>query len=276
MNKINIDIVSDLHIDLWDTSIYNKYPDGKIKDFPYIFPNKKSNILIIAGDISDDINISLKYINELSKIYQNVLFIDGNHEHTLQYPQLYTTNYIFNMTKKLNENIFYLPISHYKINKTIILGVCGWWDYNNGDMDSIKKNLNYFEGWINHFKEDDNLEFIDNVIKKSKDEYQYLKYCIDIYNNDDNIDNIILVTHTVPLFEYLNDKKINNSNDKSNGSNSLFIQLIDNNKKISHWIFGHTHKQFEETINNIKFICNPRGRPNDFNRLTYNLKTLVI
>ena len=86
MNKINIDIVSDLHIEQWDPSINNKYPSGKIKNYPYKFPNKKSNILIIAGDISDDINISLDYINELSKIYQNVLFIDGNHEHTFNIP----------------------------------------------------------------------------------------------------------------------------------------------------------------------------------------------
>ena len=92
MNKINIDIVSDLHIEQWDSSIKNKYPSGKIKDSPYKFPNKKSNILIIAGDISDDINNSLNYINELSKIYQNVLFIDGNHEHVNKYPNLYTVD----------------------------------------------------------------------------------------------------------------------------------------------------------------------------------------
>ena len=75
MNKINIDIVSDLHIEQWDSTIDNKYPNGEIKDIPFIFPNTKSNILIIAGDISDDINISLKYINQLSKIYQNVLWV---------------------------------------------------------------------------------------------------------------------------------------------------------------------------------------------------------
>lgn len=273
---MKIDIVSDLHIEQWDNSIINKYPSGEIKNFPYKFPNKKSDILIIAGDISDDINISLDYVNQLSMIYQNVLFIDGNHEHTLKYPKLYSNNEIYDMTKKLNENIFYLPKSNYKINNTVILGVCGWWDYNNCDINSIKDNLNYFEGWINHFKEDDNLEFIDNVIKKSRDEYKYLKYCIDIYNNDDNIKNIILVTHTIPLFEFLKNDNVENSNKKSNGCNSKLKEIIDNNKKISHWIFGHTHEQIELEYKNIQFICHPRGRPQDYNREKYKLKTICI
>jgi predicted phosphodiesterase len=46
--------------------------------------------------------------------------------------------------------------------------------------------------------------------------------------------------------------------------------------KITHWIFGHTHETYNKKINNIQFICNPRGRPKDFNRLIYNQISVTI
>ena len=47
-------------------------------------------------------------------------------------------------------------------------------------------------------------------------------------------------------------------------------------KKISHWLFGHTHLQYDEYYKGIRFVCNPRGRPNDFNRIQYNLKQIKL
>ena len=47
-------------------------------------------------------------------------------------------------------------------------------------------------------------------------------------------------------------------------------------KKIKYWLFGHTHYDINDKINDIKYICNPRGRPDDFNRENYNLKSFTI
>ena len=46
--------------------------------------------------------------------------------------------------------------------------------------------------------------------------------------------------------------------------------------KLSHWLFGHTHYDIYNKIDGVEYICNPRGRPDDFNRLEYDLKTLII
>jgi len=43
-------------------------------------------------------------------------------------------------------------------------------------------------------------------------------------------------------------------------------------KKLSKWIFGHTHTQHEGKKNGIEIICNPRGRLEDFNRENYIIK----
>ena len=43
-----------------DSSLPNLYPCGEITDYPYEFPNTESEYLIIAGDISDSIDIKRK------------------------------------------------------------------------------------------------------------------------------------------------------------------------------------------------------------------------
>ena len=43
--------------------------------------------------------------------------------------------------------------------------------------------------------------------------------------------------------------------------------------KLKYWIFGHTHTQIEAPTLHVKFIAHPRGRPEDFNRLTYLVKS---
>jgi metallophosphoesterase superfamily enzyme len=46
----------------------------------------KSKILIVAGDICDDLNDSINYLDHISQYYDKVLYVDGNHEHISQYP----------------------------------------------------------------------------------------------------------------------------------------------------------------------------------------------
>ena len=46
--------------------------------------------------------------------------------------------------------------------------------------------------------------------------------------------------------------------------------------KLKYWLFGHTHYKIHNKINNTEFICNPRGRPDDFNRENYEIQTITI
>ena len=269
--KITFDIVSDLHIDQWSHKYINKYPCGKISEFPLKFDKINSDYLIVAGDISDDLNESINYLNEIAQYYKKILFIDGNHEHVHKYPKLYDTQYINKLIS--NDKIVYLPTTPYKINETLFIGCCGWWDYNNENNINIENYTHYFDNWIPEFTKEDNIEFINNVIKRAKEEYIYLNNILQKYENDDTIENIIIITHTLPHIKYCD----NNSNTDNSSSqyNTQFEKLF-TYKKISKWIFGHTHKIWEDTINNIEIICNPRGRPEDFNREKYNIKKIEI
>lgn len=261
---ICVDVVSDLHIDQWSPNYANKYPHGKISNHPFIIESNESKYLIVAGDISDDINISIDYLNDVSQHYEKVLFVDGNHEHVHRYPKLYSRKEINQLVT--NDKVVYLPMTPFKINDSVIIGSCGWWNYNDENPMSIKNCLNYFDSWITHFNEKDNCDFIKNVIKRSNEEFNYLYKMLKHYENDDTINNIIIVTHTVPDIKFT---EHDNFDSHVCQYNTLFKDLF-KFTKLSKWIFGHTHQEWNLSYNNVDFICNPRGRPNDYNREKYS------
>ena len=268
-NNTSYDIVSDLHIDQWSYKYNIKYPCGKVVESPHYFNKSESDILIVAGDVSDDVNTTLDYLDNISKNYKRILFVDGNHEHVNKYPNLYTTHEIYSKIIKLNNNkIVYIPITPYKIGSTVFIGCCGWWNYNNNSKESISTNLSYFNNWID-LDTNQSKAFIDNVTKQSYNDYNTLVNYLKYFSKDKSINNIIIVTHTVPKSMFCT----KNSNDTEH--NTLFNNIT-NYDKISHWIFGHTHQKINVFNNNINFIANPRGRPEDYNRIHYDTITVNL
>ena len=75
---------------------------GEVLDYPRFFKKTKDRILIFAGDIGDDIDLSLKYLDGISKNYERILFVDGNHEHVSRYPYLLSCEEIKEKIDKLN------------------------------------------------------------------------------------------------------------------------------------------------------------------------------
>ena len=141
-----IDFVSDLHIEMWDPIYKIKYPCGNIKNYPLnmdIFERSESRFLIVGGDISDDLELTIDKLSEISNFYDKVLFIDGNHEHVNKIPMNYEKKYIQDLVneknKTLDNKLHYLSSAPYKIGSTLIVGKCGWWDYNGWDDKTIKE-----------------------------------------------------------------------------------------------------------------------------------------
>ena len=51
-------------------------------------PNDEDAVLVVAGDVSDNMDTTIQYISSLTTFYNEVLFIDGNHESCVSYPDL--------------------------------------------------------------------------------------------------------------------------------------------------------------------------------------------
>ena len=113
---MNFDLVSDIHVEHWK----NNY------DF---LKNKQSQTLIVAGDVSDNPDLSYEWLSVVSAEYKEILFIEGNHEHQG------TGFYIDDVNKQIENlvssisNLHYLPNKPYVKDGVVILGTNGWWDY---------------------------------------------------------------------------------------------------------------------------------------------------
>ena len=271
-----IHIVSDLHIDNWDTNLVNKYACGKRDDKPIKWEYNENIILVIAGDISDNFDLSIDYLNNISKYYKKIIFIDGNHEHVMEYPRLIPRYEMVYKLKKLNNNKLNL-LSHkpYIIDRNVFIGVCGWWNYNKGDYKACK---DYFKNWID-LNENETQLFHSNVHIKSLIDYYYLIEQINKYQYDNNIDNIIIITHTIPHRRYCKELLPNGK------ENKIFIDLLNTNfetiikkkfSKINTWIFGHIHSEYNEVVDGINYISHPRGRVEDYNRTSYKPLEIII
>ena len=68
---MRVDLVSDLHMEHWE----NNY------DF---LKYKQSSILIVAGDVATDPELTSEWLTIAASEYKHVLFVCGNHEHTKQ------------------------------------------------------------------------------------------------------------------------------------------------------------------------------------------------
>lgn len=263
MDTLKIYLASDLHIDQWDPNINNMYPLGEVKYDPVNWKNIEENsILILAGDVSDIASLSINYLNEISKHFDYVLYIDGNHEHLYSYPYLFSHQDIdFKRSVLENNKLIYLPQQDFVIRSTVIIGYCGWWDH------SVKEDLDYFKDWIPKLNNEKNEKiFCENVKKRAAVEYQLLKNKIDSYDKRTDIDTIIVVTHTVPREEF--------ARDVNTDHNSLLGNI--KSEKIKYWFFGHNHRNFTFHKEGISFISHPRGRPEDYDRVGYQPLKLLL
>ena len=149
--------------------------------------------------------------------------------------------------------------------------MCGWWDYENKNKKKIEKNKNYFKTWIPKLKEKESYEFINNVLNRSEEELSKLKKWIELYEKDKEIEQIVIVTHTCPILDFVEKHEIDTV------LNTGYDSIVNGKyKKLTTWIYGHTHVQGDKKINNIRFLCHPRGRPKDYNREMYTIKLIDL
>jgi hypothetical protein len=259
---IKFDYVSDLHIDYWDKKYWLDDQKENKKDFPFEW-KPRSNILVIAGDISDDITVSLEYIKHVKNFYKKIIFIDGNHEHSHLYPELIQKN-----TVKTEKDIHYLGDEDVIIHKSVFIGACGWWDYDGEKEENIEE-----EYYVKKLGKEKNKIFAKNVMQRAKEEYFLIVQKLKKYSGNPDIDEIVLVTHTVPLEIF--------SRNIATDFNTRFRQFLQEDLQsygVTRWIFGHNHKKFHHCLQgnhqkSLFLLSNPRGRPDDQDQESYSIKS---
>jgi len=255
---MKIQYISDIHLEY-------------LSEIPQIYPI--GDVLVLAGDIGHPFSSIYKnFLIDMNNKFKKVFLITGNHEfYSLVNLHWGVPNWNQNDNKTMEEiddkikliileynlnNITYLDDSYEDYEGFRFCGTTLWskiidQKYLNNDMTMIK-NMN--------------IEFRNELFNNS---YEFINGII----NDSNLP-IIMITHHLPSYDLINsvyktEEYINYSQCYASNCNQLFKDPI----KI--WIFGHTHKVCNKEINEIKFLCNPIGYPNE-NKITDFNKVIEV
>lgn len=263
--ELDIDYVSDLHLPFYVSKDKNiKEIDKLVKD--KIYPQVKSNILVIAGDIDEDIDRMCELLYSCSKYYEKVIFILGNHDYYIPNIKfIYTDeakkydyksmNKIYKLNEILQDNndIIFLD----KTNNTN-----GLYTYNNFLLvgDTMWYRPKSMIDWLYYYPTQRDSSFILSELSKKDKIIKLHEDSINWYNNlPDNID--LMISH-IPPFKIENNMR---------GNNCCYYTNVENYKSPI-WIYGHDHKENDITKDNTRFISNPWG----YETKDYTIKKITL
>jgi predicted phosphohydrolase len=241
--------LSDLHLEF--------IKPNKIEKFIRQIPSGFDEICILAGDIGNPYESNYNiFMNFISKNFKKTFIISGNHEYynktkTIQETNEFMTNYFEQF-----DNITFLNNSYEIYENYCFIGTTLWSKITNPkyEINDVYKipNFDYIQyNRLNMIS----VDFLENALE--------------------NNDNCIVITHHMPS-KFLIDIKYKSQ--EMQPYNQWFYSDMDeliekNGNKIKCWIYGHTHTRSNVIINNIPFLCNPIGYPNE--NININFKSNI-
>lgn len=234
---MKIQIASDLHLDqMKNLGDYKKI----------ICP--KSDVLVLAGDVChiENIHIFSTFFQYINDNFHYVIYVPGNHEFynkkSLRISDMSETiqNFLSNY-----KNIIYLNNRSVLIEDILFSGSCLWC------CPSINP-----PPWF-----DINIDK-DEINKMHKESIKYLNKVSSIKHNKH-----LIITHYPPI--PINNIKYSEKKDKYKEYYTNKNIWLEYSPK--YWIFGHTHNNFYQEINDTIYISNQRKDKIYKNDFTINL-----
>lgn len=222
---MNIQIVSDLHLEKIDPDIYFKIPPC-------------AENIIIAGDLCHRLQFG-EVTNKFLDMYDHVIFVPGNHDYYgFDIP---SSNAFF---KSFETDRFHVLLEDViDIDGVKIAGTPLWFTKPKDPI--VELNI---KGSINDFNYIRNYEA--DVYTRNSIALEFLRQR---YDDNDGID--IVVTHFLPTRLSIAEQY------KNDIVNDFFVCPILDYIKIptKYWVHGHTHESFDYEYGDTRIICNPYG-----------------
>ena len=234
---MKIQIASDLHTEF--------LPVKKQEEFCKTFQTD-ANAIILAGDICSH-NRLVFILSVFSKMYEHVIYVNGNHE-------LYGTHIDLLRAKKIHlpDNVHWLDNSAVTINNQRFIGCTLW--FRNDPLNQIyERGMNDFYSILN---------FREYVYKENEKSVNYLSK--NIQEND------IVVTHHLPSNKSIHPMYFGSP------LNRFFVCEMDDvieKTKPKYFFHGHTHSKIDYQLFNTRVICNPHGYPDE--NKTFDFDTFI-
>lgn len=210
-------------------------------------------IIVLAGDIGNPFGKNNHYelfIEEMSKKFEKVFIISGNHEY--YHNDINSVEERIKMITSKYGNVSYLQNSYEDYNGVRWIGSTLWSRLDNptkfiNDVSTIH-NMTVDRYNAMHIA---SVKSIDEMIKESE------LQCI-------------VITHHMPSYQLI-DKKYYDDN-----YNMWFASHLDNmmeeyQNKLLGWFYGHTHTVNNSIINGVITLCNPVGYKGENHNINYNM-----
>jgi hypothetical protein len=213
-----VDLISDLNLSETDTFDW----EGKAT----------SLFCVVAGNVSDDLDVLRKTLEHLSSNYRGVFFIDGSLEHRELQNYEVRIEAMRTICSSI-DNVVYLHNHVVILNNVAFVGVNGW--YNN------RKNIQEIEDldYIKQYKNDD-LSYLSNTLKQ-------LQAHIDVKK-------IVVISNSMPS-DYLN---FNSPDAEPKTESNLALSLLfDYGVKTKTWLFGTDDIAVDVEVGSRRFVNNP-------------------
>jgi Icc-related predicted phosphoesterase len=260
--KLAFDLISDLHVETW--------PE------PFDWTGMATSMIcVVAGDISRDRQIVVDTLRHLGNCYRAVLYVDGNDEHR------YSLQDLGESYKSLAEELEDIPNVVFMQDNVIIidgiafLGTNGWWTYDLDDGIDYDQTKLWFQ---DRYQVDRTVA--DGIEAMALQDFAYLARSVDRLQTHQEVEKIVLVTHTAPLLHLVDhDPEIANTYRLNCTGNSHIIRALakDTESKINTWVFGHYHNDIDRVFDGVRFVNNCRGRGNTpWCKSVYNPKRIEI
>jgi predicted MPP superfamily phosphohydrolase len=230
---------SDLHLEF--------IKPHKIKKFIQKIPSGNNEICILAGDIGNPYQENYDiFMNFISKNFKKTFYITGNHEYYNKTKTIQETNDFLENYFQQFDNISFLNNNYENYDNYCFIGTTLWSKiidptYKINDTYSIP-NFDYIQyNKLNMLS----VEFLQDALQKNE--------------------NCIVITHHMPSSSLIDIKyKTLQMEPYHQWFYCNMDELIETNgNKIKYWIYGHTHTPSNVIKNEIKFLCNPIGYPNE-------------
>jgi predicted phosphohydrolase len=250
---MKIRYLSDIHLEFIKPNKLEKF----IKKIP-IHVDSIDEICILAGDIGNpytaNYDIFMKFI---SKNFKKSFVIAGNHEYYNKKKTIIETTNFLNEYFNNFDNITFLNNSYEYYENYCFIGTTLW--SNITDLSCEINDVNAIPNF-NYIKYNELNKICVNFLEET------------LQNNDTHC---VIITHHVPSYSLINDKyktsEMINYNQWFYCDMDKFIET--HKKKIKCWIYGHTHTPSNIIINEIPFLCNPIGYPNE--NVNLNFQTTI-
>ncbi len=237
-------------------------------------PNREVDTLILGGDICVASKFNRgpespfnKRFNEffelVSNEYDNVIFVMGNHEH---YDGNFDKTYEI-LKEKLHpfKNIHLLEQEKIEIDGIIFLGATIWTDLNGCNelvINTLKHGMNDYR-CVTKFKYavhegDSNYRRLHPM-----DTYNVHKHTVDWLKQQlalhiPSTQKVVICGHHAPS-KMSTHPRFAHDVEMNGGYSSNLEYIMEEHPNIVYWFHGHTHDNFDYTINKTRVISNPRG-----------------